>query len=154
MRDVRLTEIMSRPPVTVAEECDLASAAELMLRERIGSLLVVDGAGELAGILTESDFAAKRARIPFSTFELPKVLGEWLGREGIERVYEEARRRRVGEVMSRPVRTVPEDGSLSDVLRLMLERQIKHVPVVRDGHPVGVIARHDLLKLLLEQLES
>jgi CBS domain-containing protein len=47
------------------------------------------------------------------------------------------------------VHSVAEDASLTDVLRLMLDRDLKHVPVVRDERPLGMIARHDLLKMML-----
>lgn len=145
-----LQRIMTRPAVTVAPGTSLAEAAELMLDKGVGSLLVVDEAGRLTGILTDSDFAAKRAGIPFSTFRMPQVLGQWLGPDGVERVYREARRRTVGEIMSSPVHSVAANASVPEVLRLMLERDIKHVPVVHDGRPFGMIARHDLLKLMLE----
>lgn len=142
---------MSQPAVTVSREASLAKAAELMLERGVGSLVVVDEEGRLIGILTDSDFADRKAGIPFSTFRMPQVLGKWLGPDGIERVYREARVRRVGEIVSTPVHSVAEEASVADVLRLELERDIKHVPVVREGRPVGLIARHDLLKLMLEE---
>lgn len=146
----RVRDIMTRPPLTIRDDANLEETARTMLKHGIGCLPVVDPEGRLVGIVTESDFAAKRARIPFSTFEMPQVLGEWLGKEGVERIYREARQRRAAEIMSSPVHTVEEDDSIEQVLEIMLRRRIKHVCVVRDGRPVGVIARHDLLKLLGE----
>src|SRR5690606_12682819 len=100
VRDVRLDQIMSRPPVSVPPDTSLAEAARLMLERGVNSLLVVETGDELSGIVTDSDFAARRAGIPFSTVHRPQVLGQWLGEDGVERVYREARRRTVGEVMS------------------------------------------------------
>ncbi|MFW6083891.1 MAG: CBS domain-containing protein [Gemmatimonadota bacterium] len=149
-----LQRIMSVPPVTVAPDASLSEAAELMLDRSVGSLLVVDSDGQLIGIVTDTDFAARRAGIPFSTLRRPQVLGQWLGEEGVERVYEEARRRSVGEVMSRQVHSVAPDASVEQVLRTMLDRDIKHVPVVEEGRAVGMIARHDLLKMMLHTLPT
>lgn len=144
--------IMSRPAVSVGEDTDLATAAETMLEHGVGSVLVVDGEGRVTGIVTDSDFCARDVRIPFSTFRLPQVLGHWLGKDGLERTYREARKRRVTEIMTRPVHAVEEGDPVERVLELMLRRDIKHVPVLRDGKPVGMVARYDLLKLLAEEV--
>lgn len=144
--------IMSAPPVTIEPAANLAEAAERMISRGVGSLLVVDTGGQLIGILTDGDFTARRAGFPFSTFRAPQVLGEWLGDEGVERLYREVRRRRVSDVMSTRLCTVEAGEHVEQVLRLMLEHDIKHVPVVDDGRPIGIVARHDLLKLLLDCL--
>ncbi|MFW6083651.1 MAG: CBS domain-containing protein [Gemmatimonadota bacterium] len=150
--DRSLHRIMSRPPITIGPEVSLADAAELMLDRKVGSLLVVDSAGRLIGIITDSDFAAKSAGIPFSTLRRPQVLGQWLGAEGVDRIYREACRRTVAEVMTSHVHTVAADERVEKALRLMMDQDIKHVPVLDDGKPLGMIARHDLLKMMLETL--
>ena len=152
--DANLEKIMSRPPITVSTDVTLAEAARRMLDAKVGSLLVVNDAGELIGIITESDFCARRAGIPFSTLHRPQVLGEWLGDEGVERVYREARRRTVAEAMSPHVQAVAPSDSVERVLRLMMERDIKHVPIVEDDRAIGVVARHDLLKMVLDSLAN
>lgn len=149
-----LASIMSAPALTVPVTATLAEAAETMLERRVGSLLCTDPDGRLVGILTDSDFATRNVGIPFSTFRTPQLLGRWLGEDTVERIYAEARRRRVEEVMSAPVHAVGEDAGVEDVLALMLRHNIKHVPVVRNGYPVGMVSRHDLLKFLLDRLRD
>ena len=149
VREGDLSRIMTRPPISVEADVNLAEAAEKMLRQGVGALLVTDARERLIGILTEGDFTARRVGIPFSTFHAPQVLGQWLGEEAVERVYARARDHTVGEAMTSPVHFVTEDQNLTDVLQLMLERDLKHVPVVRDGRAIGMIARHDLLKMML-----
>lgn len=149
-----LHRVMSTPAVVLRADASLAEAAEIMLAEGIGSVLCVDAADRLVGILTDSDFASKAVGIPFSTFRAPQLLGRWLEPGGVERIYQEARTRTVSEIMSKPVHTVGVDDSVEDVLDLMFERRIKHVPVVADGLPVGMVARHDLLKLLRDRLHG
>lgn len=145
----RARDIMRTPPVNVRAGSDLETAARLMLDHRVGSLLVVGEDGRLTGIVTDSDFSAKEGGIPFSTLRLPRLLGHWIGVEGPEPIYEEARGMSVDEVMSSPVHTVEEDDPVARVLEVMLERDVKHVPVVRGGEPVGMITRHDLLRLVV-----
>lgn len=141
-------EIMTAPVITVGETTPLDQAARLMLERGIGCLVVVNPEQKVVGILCESDFTAKRDGIPFSTFSHPQVLGRWIGRDGIERAYREAAQRSIGEIMSRPVYTVGPADRLEQVLELMLEHDLKHVPVVEQEKPLGVITPHDLLKLM------
>lgn len=154
MESVGVDRIMSRPAVTVGLGASLAAAARSMLENRVGCVLVVDDEGRLRGIVTDSDFCARRVGVPFSTFRHPQVLGRWLGRKGVEPAFREARSRGVAEVMSSPVFAVKEGDSVEDVLTLMMRRGVEHVPVLRGDRPVGVVTSHDLLKLLLDALDA
>lgn len=141
--------IMTSPALIVAASASLEQAARLMLEHRIGCLPVVDDHGKLCGILTESDFTAKEHGVPFSLFRFPQLFGSWLPAGGVEAVYAAARSRRVAEVMSRNVVSVDADASLHFVLTTMLRTGYHRLPVVSGGVPLGVIARHDLLRLMV-----
>ena len=69
-------------------------------------------------------------------------------KEGIERVYEAARTMTAREIMTARVLTVSDDQSVEEVVECMLRHNIHRVPVVRDRVPVGIVARHDILKLM------
>lgn len=149
---MRASKIMTAPVNTVRENTPLDEAARTMLDRGIGCLVVVDLDEKIRGILCESDYTAREIGIPFSTFSSPQVLGSWIGREGLERAYREAARRTVGGVMSHPTHTVAPDARLEEVLELMLERGVRHVPVVENGKPVGIITPHDLLRVMRDKL--
>jgi CBS domain-containing protein len=53
--------------------------------------------------------------------------------------------------MSRSVVKVTEDNSIEEVIELLLYRELNRIPVVRDDVPVGIIARYDLLKLIVDE---
>lgn len=148
---MRIKEIMVQPAMTASEQTSLEEIAALMLQHHIGCVPVVDARGALCGIITESDFAAKEKGIPFSTFRAPQVLGEWLTDEGIERLYELARKRAAREIMNTSVVTLAEEEPIERAVELMLQHDINRIPVVRDRVPVGIVSRHDLLKLLLRK---
>ena len=100
-------ELMAQPVVVVREDATLEEVARTLLERRIGCVPVVNGRGELAGIVTESDFAAKERGFPFSPFSMyrhPQVLGRWLPREGVERIYREARTMTASAGPNRPKR--------------------------------------------------
>ena len=144
-------QIMVSPVVTVDEDCSLEEAAKIMLAQNVGGLVVVDASGDLCGIVTESDFVAKEKGIPFSIYRFPQMFGEWMPHEHVERIYDAARRRAVSEVMSHSVVTVTEVDTIETVLEKMLTGGLHRLPVVRGRKPVGIVTRHDLLRLMLRQ---
>ncbi len=148
---MKARDIMTHPVITVREQTPLSEVAQTMLERHIGSVLVVNAQGELCGILTEGDFAGKERGFPFSPFSLygyPQVLGEWLPPEGVERIYEAARTRKAEEIMTTEVITVSEDDSVEQVLTLLVGQEFHHLPVLKGKKPVGILTRHDLLKLM------
>jgi CBS domain-containing protein len=147
---MRVREIMATPVVTVREDCLLEEAAKLMWERKIGCLPVVDEHGELCGLISESDFSAKEKGVPFSLVRFPQVLGEWMPKEGVERIYNASRRTAASEIMSGGVVTLNEDDSVEIALEKMLNTRFHRLPVIRDRKPVGVLSRHDLLQLMLK----
>ncbi|HSE97069.1 MAG TPA: CBS domain-containing protein [Blastocatellia bacterium] len=150
---MKVKDLMVEPVIVVSESASLEEAARTMLEKCIGCLPVVDERGEISGIITESDFTAKEKGIPFSTFRAPQLFGQWMDEEGIERIYSAARKMTAREIMRRNVVTVSEDDSVAAVLDRMLRHNITRIPVVRDKTPVGMVARHDLLKLMAHSKE-
>lgn len=152
MKQLTASDLMSSPVRTVPTDATLDEAAGIMLEEGIGSLVIVDDEGHVAGILTDSDFGSSRTGVPFSTFRAPTLLKRWIGADGVEKIYREARERTVSEIMTGHVHTVQVDTTLREILDVMLRRDIKHVPVLRGDEPVGMVARHDLLKAIRSRL--
>jgi CBS domain-containing protein len=120
-----------------------------MLHHRIGSVPVVDDRGTICGIVTDSDFVPKEYRAPFEVKGWAYVFGFQVLGNRLQHIFEDARTRTAGEIMSYPVITVPEDAEVDAVVNKMLAYQVHHIPVVRDGVPVGMVARHDLLLMMV-----
>jgi CBS domain-containing protein len=64
---------------------------------------------------------------------------------------------RIGEVLqaktSRDVATISPDAGVDELMKLMTDRRIRHVPVVHDGRLVGIISIGDVVKHRIDQLE-
>jgi CBS domain-containing protein len=106
----------------------LADVADLLVGHNIGSLVVMQD-GEMVGIITERDIlrACAGTRAPL----------EFL---------------RVGERMTRcPVVASPLD-ELADIMCIMTERRIRHVPVVEGGQLVGIVSIGDTVKAQHDEL--
>lgn len=145
---VRVGRLMTVPVVTATPQTTLEQVASLMLQHGIGSVLIVDPADpeRPVGIVTESDLDVRDEDSGTARLGWLRLLGEpvWSERS-LSRLYEIGRKRTAAEVMSSPVITIDEAATIWDAIRLMVDRDVKRLPVVRDGRLVGVISRRDLL---------
>jgi CBS domain-containing protein len=125
--------ICARPAVHVQRDASLREAAQLMERQQVGALVVVDAAGPRPvpiGVVTDRDLALA-------------VLVADCDRDLVP----------VGQIMAPRPATCREDADLFDVIALMRKRGIRRVPVV-DAHGVltGLIAADDVVGALAEHL--
>jgi CBS domain-containing protein len=145
---LRVRDVMTTPVTVVPEDATLSEIAALMREHGIGGVPVVDRQGQLVGIVTESDFTGHIAPIPFTALQAPQLFGEFITSEGIEAIYERARSVTARQAMSSPVITVLEDEPITDAVTRMMDKGMRRLPVVHDGEPVGMLTRHDVLRLM------
>jgi len=140
-------DIMTQSTVTVDPDASIMHAIHLMLKRRISGLPVVDNTGALVGILTEGDLL-RRAELGTQK-RRPRWIEFLIGPGRLASEYVSACGRTVREVMTTLVHTVPEDAPLTDVVKIMESRQVKRLPVVRDGRVVGILSRANRLRALV-----
>jgi CBS domain-containing protein len=141
---MRAYQIMTHRVFTVTPETSIVEAADIMLRQHVSGLPVVDATGLLVGIVSEADFVRrseigtdrKRGRI------LQFILGP--GRAATDFVHENGRK--VAEVMTPDPYTVSEDASLEEIVALMEREDVKRLPVTQGGRVVGIVSRANLLQ--------
>ena len=122
-----LLDRKGRAVYAIGPEDPVLEAIQLMADHHIGALVVLRN-GELAGILSERDYARKVILMGRSSDETPA----W-------------------QIMSSPVHSVSPDGTLEECMRLMTEKRIRHLPVVETGRGVGMISIGDLVKAVIEE---
>ena len=143
---MQVSDIMTSSVVTVQPETALHDAVQLMIDHDIGGLPVVDEAGRLAGILTESDLlrrtetATERQRRRWAQF--------FVSRGKLAEEYVASHGRKVGEVMTAQVVTVAEEAPLGEAVELMERRRLRRLPVLAGGRLVGIVSRTDILHAL------
>ncbi len=118
----RVDSFMARSPITVTPDAEVGDAARLMRAKSISSLCITEG-DALAGILTSGDLVGKvlaEAR-PLTT--------------------------PVSEVMTTSPISLPPTAIGSDVLHVMMERGIGHVPIVEAGKLIGIVTQTDLTRI-------
>ncbi len=141
---MRTHQIMTRRVITVSPDAGVVEAAEMMLRNRISGLPVVDSEGKLVGIVSEGDFLRR------SEIGTGRKRGRWLsfilgpGKEATEFVHEHGRK--VSEIMTSSPLTIAEETPLEAIVDLMEKNDIKRLPVVSQGKVVGIVSRANLLQ--------
>jgi CBS domain-containing protein len=118
--------IAEQEPITAPESITVSAAAQLMKRNEVGAVMVVEE-GRLVGVFTERD-------------ALFRVLAE--GRDTLTT--------RLADVMTRNPATIHPDRPFAEALHIMYEGGFRHVPVVEDGRPVGMVSARDALGPELE----
>lgn len=149
---MKVREAMTRDVISVPSDASILQAGELMLQHHISGMPVVDANGGVVGIVTERDFL--RPLGPRGDVRRPRWFEVLAGRSTIPEAPERRRERKIADVMTSDPITVTEDMPLVDVVRLMEDRRIKRVPVVREGRLVGIISREDLLRALVRSLRN
>ena len=149
-RTVLASEIMSTPVLTTRKSSTVSEAAALMLVNRVGSIVVIEDNGDYAGMLTERMLIPEEVLVPFMRGSAFRILGHEVGDfENLEEVMDELRMTLVGEVMSREDPTAAADTHIGDLVEQMATRNCHHICILEDSKPVGIVSRHDLLRLFL-----
>jgi len=143
---MRVENFMTTRVVTVHPDSPVKDAARLMLEGNISGLPVTDASGHVVGIVTEHDLLRRRTNGPGS--QPPHWLQLMIERAEIANESARFHEAKVEEVMTRDPLTVTEDTPIAEACRLIEERGIKRLPVVRDGRLVGIVARADLVRAL------
>jgi len=139
-------DVMTWGTITVEPEASVARAVRLMLQNKISGLPVVDGKGELVGMVTEGDFL-RRGELGTQR-QRPRWLEFLLGPGRLAAEYVQSSGQKVAEIMTPEPKTITPETSLDEVVRLMERHRIKRLPVVQDGKLVGIVSRANLLHAL------
>jgi CBS domain-containing protein len=111
---------------TIAPEATVFESLEMMAKHNIGALLVMTG-DEIKGIVSERDCIRK-----------VDVMGK------------NARDTRVSDIMTSSVITVDANQPLEDCMSLMIDKNIRHLPVCEGKQLLGVVSVRDVLKEVIE----
>jgi CBS domain-containing protein len=137
-------DVMTRQVVTVPPDASVPEIAKLLLERRISAVPVVAADGRVLGIVSEGDLI-RRPEVGGAR-RRPWWLSLLTGSGNDPAEYVKAHGGQAADVMTRQVVTVTEDTPAGDIARLLEERRIKRVPVLRRGRLVGIVSRADLLR--------
>jgi CBS domain-containing protein len=116
---------------TVEPGDSVQTIVDMLARHRIGAVVVVDPAGGIAGIVSERDVV--RAMVG----DVAAVVSMT-----------------AKDIMTAKVRTCSPTDSEAELMQMMTESRIRHLPVVANGRVTGMISIGDVVKLRIESMEA
>jgi CBS domain-containing protein len=143
-------DIMSKNIISISPESEIVQAAKLLLEKRVNGLPVVDDAGNLVGILCQSDLIAQQKKFSLpSLFTLLDGFIPLQSSKHLDREFEKIAALTVGKAMTPNPTTVSSDTTIEDIATLMVNQNFHTLPVVENGKLVGVIGKEDVLRTLI-----
>jgi len=116
--------------VTVSPSDSVQLIVDTLARHRIGAVVVLDEKGDISGIVSERDVVRAMAGGAAGVFG-----------------------KTAADIMTEKVTTCEPQDSEADLMQLMTENRIRHLPVVSGGRLAGMISIGDVVKLRIESIE-
>jgi len=148
---VEIREIMTKDVVTLSPETTVKDAVDLLFKLKISGLPVVDSENLVVGMFTEKEVL--KTILP-SYVERFEGLTRMFGDKGLERRVMELEKMHVGDIMRREVICVEENAPIVEVAKIMLVRNARRVPVLKDSKLSGIVAREDILRSILGKAQK
>jgi acetoin utilization protein AcuB len=126
---------MTKNPITIRTDMSVPDALDLMHDKKVHRLPVLDPSGKLVGIVSEGDllYASPSPATTLNVWEMHALLAKL----------------KVEKVMTQNVITVTEDTPIEEAARIMVEKKIGGLPVLREKTLVGIITETDLFKVFI-----
>ncbi len=149
---MRARDIMTREVLVANPNDSIEEVARMLLQNKISGIPVVDADNKVLGIISEKDLMIKAGelKIPFYITLFDSII--FL--ENTMRFNNELKKytaSRVKDAMTTKVVAVDEDEPVSNIVKLMQDKKVNRVPVLRHEKLVGIITRNDILKAMVSR---
>jgi CBS domain-containing protein len=131
MRISEVLRVKGGQVVTVSPTTDVRQLLQVLAEHRIGAVVVSEDGNSVAGIVSERDIVRALAE------RGPAVISE-----------------PVTAIYTADVHTVDPNAQIEDLMKIMTERRVRHLPVVSDGELKGIVSIGDVVKRRIDELES
>ena len=145
-----VADVMTPQPITVEPDTPLKEAIKILAEKKISGLPVVDKAGKLVGVLSETDLMWQETGVDPPPYIM--ILDSVIYLQNPARHEKEIHKalgQTVGEVMSDKPIAVRPNQSLREAAHLMHEKNIRRLPAIdEEGQVVGIITRGDIIRTM------
>ena len=150
MNDKRAKDIMTTDVIVANKNDIIANVANLLIKEKIGGLPVVDEENKVVGIISETDIMKKESHV-----DSPRMLNFIQGiifLDDMKKFEDEMRAiaaYKVENLITKNIITVNENDTFDYVANVMINKSINRVPVVDENNFLkGIICRYDIIKAM------
>ena len=148
MEEERLVkDIMVKKVITIQKDASVEELSELLIKNKISGVPVIDSNGKLAGIATEGDLIIKDSDLHFPRYF--KLLDSIIYLESLNKFKKNLKKflgTKVEDVMTAEIKTVKEETPISEAANIMIKYNINRVPVLDSKDElVGIVTRADIV---------
>jgi len=140
-------DIMSKDVITVGLQTSVSELAEILWKNRISGVPVLDENGDVVSVVTESDLIDQTKKIHIPT--MISILDSVIFLESSKKTEKEIKKmagNTVQDICSMELVSVKEDTGLDEIATIMAEKRVHTLPVVQDGKLIGVIGKSDIIR--------
>lgn len=147
---LKAKDIMQKNIISLSPDTKIPDAVEILLKNHINGVPVIDTNEELIGILCQSDLIFQQKDIPIPPiFAILDSIFPLSSSKSLEAQFQKMAATKVAQAMVKKVTTVTPETSVSGIASLMVEKHFHTIPVVEGKKLVGIIGKEDILKTLI-----
>ena len=146
---LKAKDIMTREVITVRQDTPIKNLAEILWKNRISGVPVLDEEGTVVSVVTESDLIDQTKKVHIPT--MISLLDSVIFLESSKKTEQEIRKmsgNSAGDISSSEFITVTEETGLDEIATIMSEKNIHTLPVMQDDKLVGIIGKSDIIRSL------
>ena len=151
MSELLAKDVMVKKVITINRNASVKELSELLIKNKISGVPVVDDNGSLVGIATEGDLIVQDADLQFPRYF--KLLDSIIYLESLNKFKRNLKKylgTKVEDIMTGKVKTVNTDTPVNEVANIMIKNNVNRVPVLdSSGNLVGIITRADIVKSMI-----
>lgn len=151
MAELTARDIMTEKVITIKKESSIEDLSEILLKNKISGVPVIDDDGKIEGVVTEADIIVQDTDMHFPRYF--KLLDGIIYLDSLNRFRDSLKKHlatKVEDIMVTKVRTISPDTTISDIAELMLRQKINRLPVVdEEDKVIGIVTRADIVRSMI-----
>jgi CBS domain-containing protein len=149
--ELKVREIMTTDVITVKPDTTVGELADILGKNKISGVPVVDGQGRVLGMVSEADIILQDADLHFPYYV--QFLEMVIYLQSVHKFEERVRKSigsKVSEIMTEEVVSVAPEETVREVETLMADRNVNRLPVMENGQLVGIVTRGDIVRAIAQ----
>lgn len=139
-------DVMVKDPLTIRAQATIGEAVEIFARAKVGSLLVVNEEGDLVGFLSDGDIIDDVVRNVRKKNKQLHHIRSWYQIDCFHQYLKTVVNDPVYSCFTEHVYSVEPNDTIREASRLITRKHLKHIPVVENGKPVGILTRNTVIR--------
>ena len=151
MKKLVVKDIMTKKVITVNKNATVYELSKLIIKNKISGVPVVDDNYNLVGIATDADIIIQKSDLPLPLSFSQAFLQKY---ESYVKSTKEYLKTKVDDIMTRQLKTVYEDDTITKAVNIIINNDINRIPVIdKNNRLKGIVARADIIKFMIKNTE-